>query len=139
MTPPGGPTGPTGPTGPQPVITEREKRYSRNMHRQMIAQAREEANLYRRHYEVKAEHGSVDRELIADVAVHAFHYWDTLRASFTNAGMGDRFSELEEISKRNIRTDKHIADMDVDPSKFPEFIEELNTAVEETNILEMER
>ena len=131
-------TPPSGPTGPQ-IATEREKRYSRNMHRQSIAQAREEANLCRRHYHARTEHGEPDRELIAEIAVQTFHYWDTVRASFTNAGMGDRFSDLEEISKRNIRTDKHIADMDVDPSKFPAFIEKLNAAVEETNILEMER
>jgi hypothetical protein len=126
------------PDGPAKQFTEEDKRYARNLHRQAIAQAREEANLCRRHYETQAEEGVVKKDLVADLAAKTFLYWDHLRAPVDSAGLKEQFSELDKLDKRTLSSEKHIADMDVPASKFVGFIEKMNTLVEDTGILERE-
>jgi len=135
VTPPAGPTGPSGP------LTEADKRYARKLHRESIAEAREQAKLCRRQYdEQMRETGEIGRDLLTDLVAAAHRFFMEVRPCFLDTELEDTIDEIRDLFGRVIEAEKPVWEMeDVTAKDFASRIDILDAMVVKAELLEGER
>jgi hypothetical protein len=131
------------PTGPAKQLTEGDKQYLRNHHRERIQDAREKAILCREQYDEQRGRGEIGDELYVDLVTATIAYWRQTRASVEDTRYEEEYPDFDEVAglfERVAETDAPVYEIDdLDPKTFAAYIDAIDAVVVKSGLLEKER
>lgn len=128
------------PTGPAKQLTDEDKRWLRNQHREKIKESRKKALRCRRQYDEQRADGEIADDLYSDLVAATFEYWMQTRTSVEGSQYETDYPDTRALWERVVEADEAIHDHDdFDPETFARHIGEIDAIVTMSGLLEKER